>query len=94
MSGHNQLAQTGVGGAIAIGAGGGTYYLSGGWMLAAAMFIVFLGVLAVRFGYRRRLAYNTISPVPARNTATSSEGTATRSRNAGKTQQHPGTSGR
>lgn len=51
MSGHGQLAQTGV---PAVVIGGITYPL-GGWMLAAAVALVLGTVLAVRFRYRRHV---------------------------------------
>jgi hypothetical protein len=49
MSGHGQLAQTGM---PAVVIGGITYPL-GGWMLAAALAVVLGAVLMVRFRYRR-----------------------------------------
>lgn len=52
MSGHGQLAQTGM---PAIVIGGITYPL-GGWMVAAAVAVVVGTVLVVRFRYRRGLA--------------------------------------
>lgn len=52
MSGHAQLAQTG---APVIVVGGMTYPL-GGWMLALAASLVCVGLVAVRFGFRRNLA--------------------------------------
>ncbi len=51
MSGHGQLAQTGM---PAVVIGGITYPL-GGWMLAAAVAVVLGAILVVRFRYRRGL---------------------------------------
>ncbi|MCQ9130286.1 hypothetical protein [Streptomyces hilarionis] len=51
MSGHGQLAQTGM---PAIVIGGITYPL-GGWMVAAAVAVVLGAILVVRFRYRSGL---------------------------------------
>ncbi|MFE4997711.1 hypothetical protein ACFRH4_41560 [Streptomyces mirabilis] len=51
MSGHGQLAQTGM---PAIVIGGITYPL-GGWMVAAAVAVVLGAILVVRFRYRTGL---------------------------------------
>ncbi|WP_333737343.1 hypothetical protein [Streptomyces sp. IBSBF 2806] len=51
MSGHGQLAQTGM---PAIVIGGITYPL-GGWMVAAAVAMVLGAILVVRFRYRSGL---------------------------------------
>ncbi len=52
MSGHAQLAQTGTPVLVI----GGVSYPIGGWMLAAAAGLVCLGLLLVRFGFRRKIA--------------------------------------
>lgn len=52
MSGHGQLAQTGM---PAIVIGGITYPL-GGWMVAAAVAVVLGAILVVRFRFRTGLA--------------------------------------
>ncbi|MFD7506870.1 hypothetical protein [Streptomyces sp. NPDC059850] len=52
MSGNGQLAQTGVPVIVV----GGAAYPIGGWMLAVAAALVCVGLLTIRFGYRRGLA--------------------------------------
>lgn len=61
MSGHAQLAQTG---APVLVIGGITYPI-GGWMLAAAATLVALGLLCVRFGFRRNLASSEAGSHPS-----------------------------
>ncbi|GAA3805302.1 hypothetical protein ACFS5L_32535 [Streptomyces phyllanthi] len=57
MSGHAQLAQTGAPVLVV----GGAVYPIGGWMLAVAAALVCLGLLTVRFGYRRNMAMSQAS---------------------------------
>jgi len=52
MSGNGQLAQTGVPVIVV----GGAAYPIGGWMLAVAAALVCVGLLTIRFGYRRGLS--------------------------------------
>ncbi|WP_329583221.1 hypothetical protein [Streptomyces sp. NBC_01361] len=52
MSGHAQLAQTGAPVLVI----GGISYPIGGWMLATAAGLLCLGLLCIRFGFRRKLA--------------------------------------
>lgn len=49
MSDNAQLARTGTAGALAIGA----TVITGWYLLAAALGIVILGAVCVRFGFRR-----------------------------------------
>ena len=49
MSDHAQLARTGVAGAIVIG---GTV-ITGWWLLGAALSLIVIGAVAIRFGFRR-----------------------------------------
>jgi hypothetical protein len=54
MSDNGQLAQTGLGGAVVIG---GTVY-TGWWLLGAAIVVVGVGALLVRYGFRRKQSVN------------------------------------
>lgn len=49
MSDHAQLARTGTAGALVIG---GTV-ITGWWLLGAALALVAVGAIAIRFGFRR-----------------------------------------
>lgn len=52
MSGHAQLAQTGIPTLVV----GGVAYPIGGWMALAAVLLVGTGMVCLRFRFRRNLA--------------------------------------